>query len=327
MQSPANPDSLPFQAINHLTEGDTVLYSPVLREHEKRPGEISLVMVPAKRAPKEAALLVTDPKAADKPQRWSIPKTLTLAALVYGPEGLSRKKVEGFRSQDDLLIAQLAELPKKTAQTEALVQALSKFRQFVCQRQCRVDMVCVADGMSKCNWNRTAAPPMQYRPQTLFAAMNPQLATYNPLASSSAERVGQTASVAAAAATLFFGSPIGLAAGGRHAASIFATIAFPGTQFRSSFAQPLNRPSAKDGLNLCGQNTPAPPHTRVAFIWAVRIPNTPAPTIKIGDADFIPPARRLRSSRCARSAMEVSAALASLEPRERERAEASRLCS
>jgi len=65
-------------------------------------------------------------------------------------------------------------------------------------------------------------------------------------------------------------------------------IAFPNTEFRSSFAQPLNRPGLKDALKLCGQNTPAPPHTRVAFLWAVRIPNTPVPSIKIGDANFIP---------------------------------------
>ncbi len=289
VQSSSTPDSLPFQNINHLTEGDTVLYAPVLREHEKRPGEVSLVMVPAKREPKEAALLVTDPKAADKPQRWSIPKTLTLAALVYGPQGLSKKKVEGFLSQDDLLIAQLADYAEKTAQTEALVEALSNSGSSSASVNAALTGFASQYGMSV-QLDRTAPPAVQA--QTLFAALNPQLATYNPLASSSAERVGQTASVATAAATLFFGSPIGLAAGGAAMLLDLRYIAFPGTQFRSSFAQPLNRPPAKDGLNLCGQNAPAPPHTRVAFIWAVRIPNTPAPVIQIGDADFIPPGEK-----------------------------------
>src|SRR5205823_5537611 len=41
-------------------------------------------------------------------------------------------------------------------------------------------------------------------------------------------------------------------------------------------------------LNLCGQRTPAPPHTRVAYLWANRIPNVPPPSIRIGNADFIP---------------------------------------
>ena len=64
-----NPDTLPFQTINHLSEGDEVLYSPILRSREKRPGEISLVMVPAKRQPKDPSLLVADPKPADKPEK------------------------------------------------------------------------------------------------------------------------------------------------------------------------------------------------------------------------------------------------------------------
>ena len=47
------------------------------------------------------------------------------------------------------------------------------------------------------------------------------------------------------------------------------SIAFPDTQFRASFAQPLKG----SGVNLCGQQGPAPPHTRVAYLWASRIPN------------------------------------------------------
>src|SRR3569833_3585915 len=73
VQSPSNPNTLPFQNINHLSEGDTVLYSPILRGKEKRPGEVSLVMVPAMRQPKAPALLVTAPKPAGKDQVWGIP--------------------------------------------------------------------------------------------------------------------------------------------------------------------------------------------------------------------------------------------------------------
>ncbi len=285
VQSSSNPNSLPFATINHLSEGDTVLYSPILRNREKRPGEVSLVMVPAKHQPKEPALLVTDPKPADKPQKWTVPQTVSLAALVYGPQDLSKKKVEGFLSQDDLLIAQLADYAEKTAQTEALVEALSDAGSSSASVNAALAGFASQYGLSV-QIDKTAPPAVQA--QTLFATMNPQLATYNPLSSSTAERVGQTASLATAAATLFFGSPIGLAAGGTAMLLDLRYIAFPGTQFRSSFAQSFSPPLPKDGLNLCGQRTPAPPHTRVAFIWAVRIPNTPSPAIKIGAADFIP---------------------------------------
>lgn len=286
VKSVNDPDALPFQTINHLSEGDTVVYSPILRNREKRPGEVSLVMVPAKRQPKGPSLLVTDPKPADKSQKWTIPQTVSLAALVYGPQGLSKKKVAGFLSQDDLLVAQLADYAEKTAQTEALVEALSDAGSSAASVNSALTGFASQYGLAV-QIDKTAPPAIQA--QTLFATMNPQLATYNPLASSTAERVGQTASVATAAATLFFGSPIGLAAGGAAMLLDLRYIAFPGMQFRSSFAQTYSTPEIKDGLNLCGQRNPAPPHTRVAFIWAVRIPNTPAPTVKIGDADFVAP--------------------------------------
>ncbi len=285
VKSPANAEMLPFQTINHLTEGDTVLYSPIMRGHEKRPGEVALLLVPAKHQPKEPPLLVTEPKAAEKPQQWEIPRTIALAALVYGPQGLSRKKVEGFLSQDDLLIAQLADYAEKTAQTEALVDALSNSGSSSASVNAALTGFASQYGVAV---SIDKTQPTAVQAQALFAAMNPQLATYNPLASSAAERVGQTASLATAAATLFFGSPIGLAAGGAAMLLDLRYIAFPGMQFRSSFAQPLAQPQPKDGLNLCGQRTPAPPHTRVAYIWAVRVPNTPAPSLKIGQADYVP---------------------------------------
>ncbi len=293
VQSPQSADPLPFQNINHLSEGDKLIYAPVLRPHEKRPGEIAVVMVPAKRDPSKNLLIVTDPKSADKPQSWKIPETISLAAFVYGPQGLSRKKVQGFLSQDDVLIAQLADYAEKTAQTEALIDALENGGSSSASVNAALTGFASQYGLAV-QLDKTAPPGLQA--QTLFATMNPQLATYNPLASSFAQKVGQTASVATAAATLFFGSPIGLAAGGTAMLLDLRAIAFPGTQFRSSFAQSL--PSLKTDVNplvqrtsalaLCGQRAPAPPHTRVAYIWASRIPNTPSPSIRIGSANFIP---------------------------------------
>ena len=48
-----------------------------------------------------------------------------MAALVYGPAGLNKKKVAKFLSQDQVLIAQLADYADKTAQAEQLVATLS----------------------------------------------------------------------------------------------------------------------------------------------------------------------------------------------------------
>src|SRR5579884_515855 len=272
---------LPFRNIVHLSEGDTLVYSPILRGHEKRPGEIALVMVPAKRNPGEDPLIVTDPKPANKREEWRIPQTISLAAFVYGPQGLSKKKVRGFLLQDDLLIAQLADYAEKTSQVEALVEALSNSESSSASVNAALTGFASQYGLAV-QLDKNA--PATVQAETLFATINPQLATYNPLASSTAQRAGQTASLATAAASLFFGNPIGLAAGGTAMLLDLRAIAFPDTQFRSSFAEPL----PDSGLNLCGQRGPAPPHTRVAFIWASRIPNTPTPSVKIGESNFIP---------------------------------------
>ena len=272
---------LPLQSIVRLSEGDSVTYSPVIHGKEKRVGEVALVMVPLKRNQHDPLLIVTEPKPAAKQQEWTIPQTITLAAFVYGPGGLSKKKVAGFLSQDDQLVAQLADYAEKTSQTEALLAALS-------ENSSSAGMNAALNGFASqyglaVQIDKTAPPAAQA--QTLFATMNPQLATYNPLSSNNTgERVGQTASLATAAATLFFGSPIGLAAGGTAMLLDLRSIAFPNTIFRSSFAQPL----PTTGVNLCGQRGGVPGHSRVAYIWASRIPNAPLPNITVGASNFIP---------------------------------------
>jgi len=277
----AGGQALPFRTINHLSEGDTLLYAPILRGKEKRPGEVALVLVPEKRQPGDEDIIVTDPKPADKMQEWRMTQTISVAALVYGPAGLSRKKVARFLSRDEVLIAQLADYAAKTAQAEQLVTTLSNSESSSASVNAALSGFASEYGFAV-QINRSA--PSAAQAQTVFAAMNPQLANYNPLASSTAQSAGQTASLATMAAALFFGSPVGLAAGGTAMLLDLRSIAFPDTQFRASFVQPLKG----SGVNLCGQQEPAPPHSRVAYIWASRIPNTSTPKIRIGDADFIP---------------------------------------
>ncbi|HLJ49295.1 MAG TPA: hypothetical protein VKU01_24950 [Bryobacteraceae bacterium] len=277
----SNDQELPFRTINRLSEGDTLRYAPVLRGKEKRQGEVALVLVPAKRRPGENDIVVEDPKGADKAQEWKMTETVSVVALVYGPAGLSRKKVAKFLAQDEVLIAQLADYADKTAQAEQLVATLSNAESSSASVNAALNGFASQYGFAV-QVDRNA--PAAAQAQTVFAAMNPQLANYSPLASSGAQRAGQTASLSTLAATLFFGSPVGLAAGGAAMLLDLRSIAFPDTQFRASFAQTLKGPA----VNLCGQQGPAPPHTRVAYIWASRIPNIPTPSIRIGSANFIP---------------------------------------
>ncbi|HKE29548.1 MAG TPA: hypothetical protein VKB88_44665 [Bryobacteraceae bacterium] len=283
LQVEAGNQRLPFRTINHLSEGDTLHYAAVLRGKEKRTGEVALVLVPEKRAPGQEDILVTDPKPADKPQEWKMSQTISLAALVYAPSGLNKKKVAKFLSRDEVLVAQLADYADKTAQAQQLVATLSNSESSAASVNAALNGFAAQYGFAV-QINRSA--PIATQASTVFAAMNPQLAVYNPLASNTAQSAGQTAGMATMAATLFFGSPVGLAAGGTAMLLDLRAIAFPDTQFRASFAQPLA--GSDSGLNLCGQQGPLPPHTRVAYIWASRIPNVPAPSIHMGNANFIP---------------------------------------
>ena len=258
-----------------------MLYSPVQRGNDKRSGEIALVLVPAKLKPGEEDILVTDPKDADKPQEWKMSQTTSVAALVYGPAGLNRKKVAKFLSQDQVLIAQLADYADKTAQAEQLVATLSDSASSAASVNAALSGFASQYGFAV-QIDKNAPPSTQAA--AVFAAMNPQLANYNPLASSTAARAVQTASLATIAGALFFGSPVGLAAGGTAMLLDLRAIAFPDTQFRTSFAQAV----PGFGVNLCGQQGPLPPHTRAAYIWASRIPNIATPSIRVRDANFIP---------------------------------------
>ena len=280
VRSGKDREPLPFENIIHLTEGDVVEYAPVERGRRKREGEVSLVLVPAKISGREE-LIVTDPENAEKPQHWEIPRTVALAVFVYGPQGLSRKRVKSFLSQDESLVAQLAEYADKTAQTEALIAALSNSERSSASVNAALNGFASQYGVSV-QLDKNAPPATQA--QALFSAMNPQLSSYSPLASSASARASQTASLATAAAGLFFGSPVGLLAGGTSMLLDLRSIAFPDTQFRSSFALTL-----KDShLNLCGERLTTPGRTRLAYLWASRIPNASKPNIQIGNANYLP---------------------------------------
>jgi hypothetical protein len=273
--------SLPFRTINHLSEGDIVRYAAILRGKEERPGEVALILIPQNRQRGEEDIIVTDPKPADKKQEWKMPRTISLAALVYGPAGLNRKKVAKFLAQDEVLIAQLADYADKTAEAEQLVAVLSNNESSSARINSALSGFASQYGFAV-QIDRNASIAAQA--QTVFAAMNPQLANYNPLASSTAQRAGQTASMASMAASLFFGSPVGLVAGGTAMLLDLRAIAFPDTQFRAAFAQPLGN----SDVNLCGPQGPVPSRTRIAYIWVNRIPNIRTPSIRIGDTDHIP---------------------------------------
>jgi hypothetical protein len=270
--------------INRLEEGDILLYKPLLRGGEVRKGEVAMVLVPARKSPDDDKVVILDPKPADQPQSWTVPMRVSVVAYVYGPAGLNRKKVKDFLSRDEELIAQLADYAEKTAHTEALIAALSSPNSSTANVDAALQGFSSKYGLAQLD--RTL--PTDQQALLLMRTLTPTMATYDPITPQPSQGVGQTAGLATAVAALFFGNPIGLAAGGTAMLLQLRAIAFPNAEFRSSFAQPM----PEDGLGLCGRRDPSPPHTKVAYVWASRVPNVGPPLLMIDKENSIPTAMR-----------------------------------
>ena len=274
-------EPLPLRTINRIEEGDSILYKPLLRSGEERKGEVTIVLVPANKIASGEKLLILDAKKAGEPQQWKAPWRVAVVALVYGPNGLSAGKVRDFLSRDDELVAQLADYAEKTAQTEALISALSSPTSSTAVVQSALQGFSSQYGVSA-PIDRTA--PTEQQAMALFRALNPTVASYDPISPQGSQSAGQAASLITSVATLFFGSPVGLAAGGTAMVLNLRSMAFPRAEFRSSLAQTL----PGDGLGLCGRREPPPPHTKVAYLWASRVPNIAPPSLAIERANSLP---------------------------------------
>ncbi len=266
--------AIPLRKLNRMEEGDLLIYEPVLRPNEKRHGKVSFVLVPASASERaDERLVVLDPKDANKTAKWKVPFRTALTAFVYGPNGLDAGKVKGFLSKDDELISQLADYAEKTAQTESVLQALSKESQQDDSFGAALQGFAAQGGTAKIDRNSS----LDQQTIAAFRSLNPALSAYDPIAAPPGQRLGQATGLAATVAAMFFGSPVGLAAGGTAMALNLKTMLFPNSEFRSSFAQT----APDNSVALCGKRDPARGHARLAFLWALRIPDEKAPALTI----------------------------------------------
>jgi hypothetical protein len=281
--------ALPLRGINRLEEGQIILYAPDKLRLNPKGGEVALVLAPAPAKPgtlmnELPRLEVLEPKPANKPAQWTVPYRTGVVAVVYGPRGVSVKKVKAFFAKDDDLIAQLADYAEKTAQTEALMAAINAW-----SPQSAGDVDAALNGFaSQYGINNQIDPTLPRSQQTLLMmrSINPSLSSVDPVAQDPSQVTAQSAALATSVASMFFGTPVGLAASGGALFMNLRWMMFPNTEFRSSFA--LITESSSDKLDLCGKRDPAKPRMKVAYLWAARIPNAKPPAIKIESADHLP---------------------------------------
>ena len=269
------PTDLPLslRQVNQLQEGDVVEYVPELRRNEKRPGQVTLVFVPPLQG-QDVALTALKPSAAGKRARWIVPFTPQLVVFVYGPSGIKTAKVEQFLSKDTDLVRQLAEYADKTAQTEAVLQALNLYNETGASEPLAAALQGFAAQYNVAARLDRNAPP-ERQTMDLIRSLNPALAAYDPISPRGAQRISQTASLATFVAAMFFGTNVGLAAGSTAMALNVKSLLLPNTEFRSSFAQ--QAPTGE--LALCGRRDAVQGRTRLAYLWALRLPGGDPPRV------------------------------------------------
>jgi hypothetical protein len=272
----------PIESVNQLLPGDTITYRPLeIDSFQKKKVRMALLLVPSD----GSKIKVFDPKPGNEPATWTVPFRTELASLVWGPKGLDKSKVNDLVVKDGELIAQLADYAEKSAETQALIDALTRKQQVLDTGQSLDAAVAgFASQFPAARLDRTQPADVQL--SVLLHSVNPSLAAYDPLAQSPQQQAAQTAGLAAAVGGLFLGGGVGLAATGGSVLVSLHGVLFPHTQFLSALAQHNSHSSTS--TSLCGSPAPAAAHTEPAFLWAFRVPDAPAPSLALKSTEHLP---------------------------------------
>jgi hypothetical protein len=313
LQPEGKGPALPLNTVNIIRPGEKLKYEPI---HVPAPirdkAQIAILLVPAstrsveeanevkgkdngtekakdegkdKGKEKQKDLVVLEVRPAKSPAEWVIPTRASIVGVVFGPRGLDVKKVSSMVEKNEELIPQLADYAQQTATVEALVQTLSQVEQSPTPGN---DLNAALRGFSAAYGLAvpkldTAAPTDQQAAQLLQAVL-PSLSAYDPLTSERSAVVAQSMGLASSVAALFFGTPVGLAAGGAALFENLRIMVFPDTDFHAAFTQ--SAPSNE--LALCSKDQKLKPRTRPAYLWMLRVPDVGAPAASLPETRCLP---------------------------------------
>ncbi|MBS1853730.1 MAG: hypothetical protein JST11_00075 [Acidobacteria bacterium] len=222
-----------------------------------------------------------EPRKAGRQTEWQTPFRPAAIALVIGPEGLSMGKVKSLVTHNQQLVNQIADYAEQTSKVEGLVQELSDAEQSGGRADAVLKGFAAHYGVSAPRLDPTASKDQQA--SVLLQTLLPAASNYDPL-SAGHQQVQQSTGLAASVAGLFFGNAVGLAAGSTALVAGIKGAMFPGIEFRSAFAQN----EGGDGLALCTKAPPQKPRTRVAYLWAYRVPNLEPPVVALRGGVHLP---------------------------------------
>ena len=303
---------LPVQNINVLEAGQKIKFepvhiSPVIRDSAKvalivvavptpegarlKPaeGQDEQTETPAliKEEMKEAKqdIHVLEPLPAKDVQVWEVPVRASVVGLVFGPHGLDTRKVNSLVVKNPDLIPQLTDYAEQTTKVGALVEALQEYQQ---RSDPSLDLNAALAGFGsdydliipKIN----SVQPANLQATVLMQALVPSFQSLDPVTSNTTELIAQSAGLAGVVASMFFGTPVGVAAGGAELLLNLRTMVFPDTDFRSAFTQPFEA----TGLALCAKSEPDKPHMRSAYLWMMKVPDAQPPTVALEGPAYVP---------------------------------------
>ncbi len=271
---------LPIKMVARIPVGAHLIWEPVrLSTQAPADAEITAVMLPEDGG--EVTML--GPEKAATHAEWTVTKSPSVVALIYGPHGLSEGKVKDLVTRNHDLLSQLANYAQQTSEVEALVQQLADSQASGSGMNAALMGFSSRYGVDLSKLDTKASTDQQA--VVLLKAVMPSANNYDPLGSRSAQ-MQQSVGLAASVAGLFFGNSVGLAAGGAALFQNLRTVFFPGAEFRSAFAQT----SADLGeMALCTKNSGAPKtRVRLAYLWAYRVPDEAMPSVAIEGEAHLP---------------------------------------
>ena len=272
---------MPLRDINALHKGQALVYEPVhIPAGAKDKAEVALLLAPL--ANSKAPLEALEPAAAAKAAIWVLPRDASVVALVYGPQGLSMRKVKALMQKNDEVLAELADYADQTSEVSALIQELQDSENSGAGVSAALAGFSAKSGVTMPQIDPHTATNLQAA--TLLHALSPAMNSMDPLTASSSALVQQSTGLATAVAGLFFGSPVGLAAGGASLFQNMHAMLFPETEFQSSIAQTAN----SGGFALCAKPQTAKAHTRIAYLWAHRLPQLAEPKLSLPVTAHLP---------------------------------------
>lgn len=281
---PKSGPPLPIESVNEIGPGDRLEYEPAhFSGKDKRKARITVILGSGDVA-SSGRVTVLKVRRANRPARWKIPFRTSIVGLVFGPKGLSVKKVNSFVRKNPDLIPQMANYAQQASTVEALVQTLTQYEQSkpgATTLQSALDGFSQQYGISLPSLNSGESTTQQAN--ALLHAMLPAVSSKEHLTSGKTLLKGSTG-LAASVASMFFGSPVGLATGGAVLFETLKTSLFPRTDFQPAFVHV----SDPHRMTLCSNAAHAKSGTRIAYLWVRRIPDADAPPVSLLHSERLP---------------------------------------